>query len=68
MCLLPPCPAGPRLIIDVTAIPPPPAGSDAERVANGLTPLQDDMAPLSPEERRRKEADLGLPPAPGTAE
>jgi hypothetical protein len=68
MCFLPPCPAGPRLIIDVTAIPPPPAGSDAERVAKGLTPLQDDMAPLSPEERRRKEADLGLPPAPGTAE
>lgn len=68
LCLIPPCPKGPALIIDVTAIPPPPAGSDAERVAKGLTPVEDDMAPLSAEERRRKEADLGLPPAPGTAE
>jgi hypothetical protein len=63
-CFLPPCPAGPRLIIDVEAIPPPPAGSDAERVAQGLAPLETDDAPLSAEERRRKEADLGLPAAP----
>jgi hypothetical protein len=68
LCFIPPCPKGPALIIDVTAIPPPPAGSDAERVAKGLTPVEDDMAALSAEERRRKEADLGLPPAPGTAE
>jgi hypothetical protein len=64
MCFIPPCPAGPRLMIDVEAIPPPPAGSDAERVAQGLAPVEDDMAPLSQAERRRKEADLGLPPAP----
>jgi hypothetical protein len=64
MCFLPPCPAGPRLIIDVEAIPPPPAGTDAERVAQGLAPLESDDAPLSAEERRRKEADLGLPAAP----
>jgi len=64
MCFIPPCPAGPRLIIDVKAIPPPPPGSDAERVAQGLAPLESDDAPLSPEERRRKEADLGLPEVP----
>lgn len=64
MCLLPPCPGGPTLIIDVEAIPPPPAGSDAERVAHGLAPVEGDDAPLSPEERRRKEAELGLPEAP----
>lgn len=63
MCFIPPCAKGPALIIDVTAIPPPPAGSDAERVAQGLAPVEDDMAPLSHAERRRKEADLGLPPA-----
>ncbi len=64
MCFIPPCAKGPALIIDLTAIPPPPAGSDAERVAQGLAPVEDEMAPLSAEERRRKEADLGLPPAP----
>ena len=64
MCFIPPCPAGPRLIIDVEAIPPPPAGTDAERVARGLAPLEGDDAPLSLEERRRKEADLGLPEVP----
>ncbi|MFL0672022.1 MAG: hypothetical protein ACJLS3_11555, partial [Erythrobacter sp.] len=63
-CFIPPCPKDPALIIDVTAIPPPPAGSDAERVARGLAPVEDDMAPLSAEERRRKEADLGLPEVP----
>lgn len=68
MCFVPPCARGPALIIDVTAIPPPPAGSDAERVALGLAPVEDDMAPLSAEERRRKEADLGLPPAPRNQE
>ena len=64
MCFIPPCPKDPALIVDVEAIPPPPAGSDAERVAQGLVPVEGDDAPLSPEERRRKEADLGLPEAP----
>lgn len=64
MCFIPPCPKGPALIVDVTAIPPPPAGSDAERVAQGLVPVEDDLAPLTAEVRRRVEAQLGLPPAP----
>lgn len=64
LCLIPPCPKDPALIVDVTAIPPPPEGSDAERVAQGLTPLEGDDAPLSGADRRRKEADLGLPPPP----
>lgn len=63
-CFLPPCPKDPALIIDVTAIAPPPAGSDAERVAQGLAPIEDDMAPLTEEARRRIDAQLGLPPAP----
>lgn len=61
LCFIPPCPKDAALIVDVEAIPPPPAGSDAERVAQGLLPLEGDDAPLSPEERRRKEVDLGLP-------
>lgn len=64
LCLIPPCPKPPALIVDVEAIPPPPAGSDAERVAQGLPPLEEDMAPLSDEERARIEAHLGLPESP----
>jgi hypothetical protein len=63
LCFIPPCPDEPALIIDVEAIPPPPAGSDAERVAKGLHALEDDAAPLSDEDRRRVEAELGLPKA-----
>lgn len=63
LCFIPPCPKDPALIIDVEAIPPPPEGSDAERVAQGLAPVDGDDAPLSAEERRRKEAALGLPEA-----
>lgn len=61
LCFIPPCPKDPALIIDVEAIPPPPEGSDAERVAQGLMPLEGDDAPLSDEDRRRVEAELGLP-------
>lgn len=61
LCFIPPCPKDPALIVDVEAIPPPPEGSDAERVAQGLDPLQSDNAPLSDEARRRLEAELGLP-------
>ncbi|MET4133622.1 hypothetical protein ABIE62_002774 [Porphyrobacter sp. MBR-155] len=61
LCFFPPCPDPPALIVDVEAIPPPPAGSDAERVAQGLAPLESDDAPLSDEARRRLEAELGLP-------
>lgn len=63
LCFLPLCPKEAAVMIDVAAIPPPPAGSDAERVAQGLAPVESDDAPLSAEERRRKQADLGLPPA-----
>ncbi|QDH33585.1 hypothetical protein [Porphyrobacter sp. YT40] len=64
LCLIGPCPKDPALIIDVEAIPPAPAGSDAERVAQGLEPLKDDNAPLSDEARRRVEEELGLPEVP----
>jgi hypothetical protein len=64
LCLIPPCPEPPALIVDVEAIPPPPEGSDAERVAQGLAPVEDDMAPLSEEARQRIAQELGLPEAP----
>lgn len=64
LCFIPPCPKQAALIVDVAAIPPPPEGSDAERVAQGLAPLGDDDTPLSDEERRRVEAQLGLPERP----
>ena len=64
LCFIPPCPKEAALIVDVEAIPPPPEGSDAERVAKGLAPVEGDDAPLSEEDRRRVEAELGLPEAP----
>lgn len=64
LCFIPPCPKDPALIVDVTAIPPPPAGSDAERVAKGFAPVEGDDAPLDKDARRRVEAELGLPEAP----
>ncbi|MFN3990423.1 MAG: hypothetical protein ACK4IS_09205 [Erythrobacter sp.] len=64
LCLIPPCPKQAALMIDVAAIPPPPAGSDAERVAQGLDPLHGDDAPLDEEARRRIDTELGLPPVP----
>ncbi|HSF12975.1 MAG TPA: hypothetical protein VLA50_08380 [Erythrobacter sp.] len=67
LCFIPPCPKDPALIIDVEAIPPPPEGSDAERVAQGLVPLEGDDAPLSDADRSRVEAELGLPEAPEPA-
>ncbi|NCP13832.1 MAG: hypothetical protein GW858_06655 [Sphingomonadales bacterium] len=63
LCLIGLCPDEPALIVDVEAIPPPPAGSDAARVAEGLAPLEEDNAPLSDEARSRVEAELGLPQA-----
>lgn len=64
LCFIPPCPKEAALIIDVKAIPPPPEGSDAERVAKGLKPVEGDDAPLDEDARRRVEAELGLPDAP----
>lgn len=60
-CFLPPCPKDPALMIDVEAIEASPEGSDADRVAKGLAPLEGDNAPLPDEARRRVEAELGLP-------
>ncbi len=67
LCFIPPCPKEAALIVDVEAIPPPPEGSDAERVAHGLAPLGDDDTPLSEEDRRRLEAELGLPQRPAAS-
>jgi hypothetical protein len=64
LCFIPPCPKEAALIVDVEAIPPPPEGSDAERVAQGLKPVESDDAPLDEDARRRVEAELGLPEAP----
>lgn len=61
LCFIPPCPKDAALIVDVEAIPPSPEGSDAERVARGLKPVEGDDTPLSDEARRRVEAELGLP-------
>jgi hypothetical protein len=68
MCFIPPCPKDPALIVDVEAIPPPPAGSDAERVAQGLAPVESDDTPLDEQTRRKVEAELGLPEAPPAPE
>jgi len=37
-CFIPPCPPPPALIIDVKAIPKPPAGSEADRMSKGEIP------------------------------
>jgi len=55
MCIpgLQKCPPPPALIIDVTALPKAPPGSDADRVARGLPPLGNDGAIA--------QSELGLP-------
>ena len=68
LCFIGPCPKDAALIVDVEAIPPPPEGSDAERVAQGLAPREGDDAPLSEDDRRRVEAELGLPEVPSPEE
>jgi hypothetical protein len=67
LCFIGPCPKDPALIVDVEAIPPPPAGSDAERVAKGLAPVEGDDAPLDEDAKRRITEELGLPEAPKAA-
>jgi hypothetical protein len=64
LCLIGPCPKDPALIIDVAALETPPAGSDAERAAQGLAPKESADAPLGAEARKRIAAQLGLPEAP----
>jgi hypothetical protein len=46
----------PVLYIDVEALPPAPAGSDADRIARGLPPLGEDGELSEEEERARREA------------
>ncbi|WP_375289859.1 hypothetical protein [Qipengyuania sp.] len=61
-CFIPPCPKPPALMIDVTALPEAPPGSDADRIARGLAPLgaEEDAKgpPPTPAEQRDS---LGLP-------
>lgn len=65
LCVIPPCPDEPALMIDVEALPDAPPGSDADRIARGLPPLGRDPEP-SPEEiaRRRRALGLEAPPVP----
>ena len=56
-CIIPPCPPPPALIIDVEALPEAPAGSDADRIARGLQPIEND----DDEDGVVSQADLGLP-------
>ncbi|MEL7445722.1 MAG: hypothetical protein AAGK02_07895 [Pseudomonadota bacterium] len=58
-CFIPPCPDEPALIIDIEALPEAPPGSDADRIARGLPPLNQEE-PTEEEIRQRREA-LGLP-------
>jgi len=59
----------PALMIDVEALPEAPEGSDADRIARGLPPLERDAEP-TPEEiaERRRAAGLEAPPIPTTNE
>lgn len=51
LCVIPPCPPPAALIIDVTALPEAPPGSDADRIARGLPPRGNDQGdPISQDE------------------
>lgn len=54
------CPPPPALMIDITALPEAPPGSDADRIARGLPPIGNDQGNAA----ARSDA-LGLPPIPG---
>ncbi len=67
LCFIPPCPPPPALMIDIKALPEPPPGSDADRIARGLAPRgRDGAQPLAKE--APDEQALGLPPAPDFAD
>lgn len=53
------CPPPPALMIDVTALPEAPPGSDADRIARGLPPLGSETGAA-----HALEEQLGLPPPP----
>lgn len=56
------CPKPPALIVDVTALPQAPPGSDADRIARGLEPLgEDNRAIVERQMTARQRAELGLP-------
>lgn len=56
------CPKPPALIVDVTALPQAPPGSDADRIARGLEPLgEDNRAVIERQMTARQRAELGLP-------
>jgi len=65
LCVIPPCPPEAAIMIDIEALPEPPPGSDADRIARGLPALGRDPE-LSPEEiaRRRRALGLEAPPVP----
>lgn len=66
LCFIPPCPKDPALIIDVEALPEAPAGSDADRIARGLPPLEDEEGLTAEDGRIIREA-IGLPAEPEEA-
>ncbi len=61
-CFIPPCPPPPALIIDIKALPEAPPGSDADRLARGLSPTGDGDAPQPA--APSNQGQLGLPPVP----
>ena len=68
-CFIPPCPKPMPILIDVTALPEAPPGSDADRIARGLPPLGRERdpaaeAPMAQDSaaQQAKEEELGLPP------
>ncbi len=61
-------PPPPALMIDVAALPKAPAGSDADRIARGLPPLNENPNLSEEEEKARREAagiKTVVPPRPG---
>ncbi|MEL7219284.1 MAG: hypothetical protein AAGK01_12745 [Pseudomonadota bacterium] len=60
VCAIPPCAPEPAILIDVGALPEAPPGSDADRVARGLPPLNEDRAETL-DAIKRLQAELGLP-------
>jgi hypothetical protein len=64
LCVIPPCPPPPAYIVDFKALPEAPPGSDADRIARGLPPLNQNDKLSEEEEKARREA-LGLKPPQG---
>lgn len=65
------CPKPPALMVDVTALPQAPPGSDADRIARGLKPLgESNETVVARQVTARQREELGLPApsdAPATA-